>query len=246
MATRQQSMFVGDEYFSNRFGVFKVIAYHGCNAVDVQFSDGTIVQSTTGNIRSGRVRNPNHRMLYNVGYIGVGDYRPSLNSVNTREYNTWNNMFDRVYSETEIRKDPRRLHSKVWEGWHCYQDFAAWCNKQPSWEKYSWALDKDLLVKGNVDYTPEVCCFIPNRLNTIISKPFISENIHMLSDGYAVQSRDMAGKNRLLRGFKSKDQLIDTCKTQKESIVRAIASEYKNYFPERVYQTLMAWELEVA
>lgn len=32
-----------------------------------------------------------------------------------------------------------------------------------------YALDKDILIKGNKVYSPETCCFVPYEINTLVT-----------------------------------------------------------------------------
>lgn len=84
----------------------------------------------------------------------------------TRSGILWRGMFFRTkslesYSESNV----------LFEG---YQEFAEWCNEQPEYrlldaEGKVYHLDKDLLEPHNQDYAPDLCCFIPRKLNSIFT-----------------------------------------------------------------------------
>lgn len=46
----------------------------------------------------GHVSNPYDKKIYGVGYIGVGEYKPSNNKKMTKSYIRWSNMMRRCYS----------------------------------------------------------------------------------------------------------------------------------------------------
>lgn len=49
---------LGKEKIS-RSGIMKIVGYRGCNDIDVQFEDGTIVQSSYRHFERGSIKNPN-------------------------------------------------------------------------------------------------------------------------------------------------------------------------------------------
>lgn len=54
-----------------------------------------------------------------------------------------------------------------------FQQFAEWCNSQFGYGHIDdngrrWCLDKDILVRGNKNYGPDLCLFVPERINNLI------------------------------------------------------------------------------
>ena len=49
-----------------------------------------------------------------------------------------------------------------------------WIIKEPNYEKWKienrWAVDKDIIVKGNKIYSPDTCCLVPNYINIVFTK----------------------------------------------------------------------------
>lgn len=57
---------------------------------------------------------------------------------------------------------------------HSFQVFAEWCQSQKGyWSKDSlsryWALDKDILIKGNKIYSNNTCIFVPQYVNKLLA-----------------------------------------------------------------------------
>lgn len=55
-----------------------------------------------------------------------------------------------------------------------YQEFTDWCQRQYGYMSREsggrfWAIDKDLKVEGNRVYAPELCMFVPNRINNLFN-----------------------------------------------------------------------------
>jgi len=173
---------------SNNFGEFTIIGktdrvdsqgkncYYLC-----QFKDGTVVESNNSSIKRGRVKNYNLPIIYNKGFLGLGEHKSSLNDIHTREYVLWRNMMQRCYSEKYYTKNPRYKNVTVCERWHNFQNF---CEDIQELENYdSWAnsttkkeydLDKDVLCdKMNIRnkiYSPKTCIFINKTEHVIYSR----------------------------------------------------------------------------
>ena len=77
-------------------------------------------------------------------------------------YTKWIMMLSRCYSKTLHKALPRYENCAVCDEWLLLSNFKAWMEKQ-DWEGKH--LDKDLIVRGNRMYSPETCCFIPEKLN---------------------------------------------------------------------------------
>lgn len=80
-------------------------------------------------------------------------------------YSTWCNMMLRGYSQNYKEKYPTYQNVTVCKEWHLFSNFRNWwmCNNVAGWQ-----LDKDLLVKGNLIYSPETCVYVPIYLNTLL------------------------------------------------------------------------------
>lgn len=53
-----------------------------------------------------------------------------------------------------------------------FQEFAEWCSHSEGYRYFDpngkcWTLDKDILVKGNKEYSPDKCCFVPEYVNNL-------------------------------------------------------------------------------
>lgn len=77
-------------------------------------------------------------------------------------YTRWVGMLSRCYSKRLHKGLPRYEGCTVCDEWLLLSNFKAWMEQQ-DWEGKH--LDKDLLFRGNTVYSPETCCFIPEKLN---------------------------------------------------------------------------------
>lgn len=78
----------------------------------------------------------------------------------TKEGGTWQNKHPTYLGSNNLFED--------------YQVFAEWCNKQYGYMKKDstgafWGLDKDILVPGNKDYSPDTCMFVPHNINKLFT-----------------------------------------------------------------------------
>ena len=103
--------------------------------------------------------------LYGVG-VNDADYavRPVVNGVKLMDpaYQSWVSMLKRAYDQKFHEKQPTYSDVTVCKDWHSFSVFRDW------WlENYreGWQLDKDILAPGNREYGPDVCIYVPQRLN---------------------------------------------------------------------------------
>jgi len=138
-----------------------------------EFKDGTIMESQYGHIRTGYVRNPNHRYVYNVGYVGKGKWSTINNGKITKEYVVWSEMIRRCYAPNAPKKFPAYIGITVCERWHCFQNFCEdikYLKGYNEWKNnVGYELDKDILCSQmNISpkiYSLETCMFITHHKN---------------------------------------------------------------------------------
>lgn len=166
------------------------------------------------------------------------------------EYTTWANMLKRCYDEKELQINPSYEDKSVCSDWLVYENFYDWCISVEH-RGIGWQLDKDLLVKGNKVYGPEVCVFLPPRLNGIIlkcdkSRGDLPVGVHFDKSRlkYKVTCQNEFDKQYQKR-FHSLDEAFLCYKTEKERVIKVWAEKYKDEIDPRAYQALINYTVEI-
>lgn len=79
----------------------------------------------------------------------------------------WRDMLQRCYDTNFQKKNSTYIGCTVCDEWLLLSNFKKWFD-----ENYieGYALDKDILVKGNKVYSPNTCCFVPKEINALFVK----------------------------------------------------------------------------
>lgn len=80
-------------------------------------------------------------------------------------YSRWSHMINRCYGQKYLQERPSYIGCMVCEEWLTFSNFKAWMEQQ-DWQGKE--LDKDILLKGNRIYSPEVCVFVDRCVNSFI------------------------------------------------------------------------------
>lgn len=212
---------VGETFITNEGYKILLIVYRSAKDCDVKFDSGYIsINLTYDNIKKGKVKNPYHPSVYNIGYISIGKYLPSINGDDTKEYIRWRDMLKRCYCLKYQKNNPSYIGCTVDKRWHNFQIFAEWFE-----ENYteSYHLDKDILVKGNKVYSSETCCFVPRVLNNHI----------------VVRSSKTSVKQIPLKGKCTNEEY----KEYKEKEIKRVANIWWHEINEEVYQALINYKI---
>ena len=241
----------------NTFGtLMKIVEYKNADDIIVEFQDEykTKIGTTYKWFKNGSVKNPYDKTVHGIGYLGKGKYkRKDYKKI----YDTWGDMLRRCYDPYFINKNLAYKDCFVCEEWHNFQNFAEWweenvynCNNERM------HLDKDILVKGNKIYSPQTCLIVPQIINQLFVKPRIKNNLPI---GVGLFNNKKTGQNYLVSrctvnghpktlGYSSLDkpfQAFTIYKRFKESYIKQIADEYKNLIPQKLYDALYKYEVEI-
>ncbi len=231
---------VGMTFETPQYGNFQIVRYESCTDVTIQFENtGYTTIYSASQIKAGAIKDPFVPTFMNIGYIGEGPYNHTENkSAHTR----WMQMIRRCHSEDDIYKSYQ--DKSVFEGWRCFQNFAPWAEAQKGFHIVDpvWQLDKDLLVPDNKEYGPDACCFLPTRINCMISRTPVDGYYDCKNNDYGFGYNDTDGTNHKRR-FKSQEEGKLWYKTQKERVVKEVADQYKNELDSRVYEALYSWQV---
>lgn len=161
-------MIAGTIHKTKTSGSLKIIKYNGCFDVIFEFAEtgySSVAQSS--NIRLGSVKDPLHKSVYGIAFLGVGKYKSSINNKETIVYKTWNGMLKRCYHAQTQDRQPTYKGCTVCEEWFNFQNFADWYYKN-----YidGYHLDKDIRLKGNKIYSPDTCMFVSLKDNNIAAR----------------------------------------------------------------------------
>ena len=212
-----KKMVKGDVFKTNAFGDVELCSDIKNRKVLIKFKDtGTLITCHTDNVRTGKLRDPNSKTLFSVGFLGVGNY----SATNARKaYIVWHNMLDRCYNESLRHKNPTYKDCTVVEDWHNFQNFAEWyINNYPK-GKEGYHLDKDIKVKGNKVYGPHTCKIVSPNKNITIAH---AKNYEFMSP-----SGDLVKVYNLLLFCKERG----LCSSHMSKVYRGILKKHKGWGP---------------
>tara|TARA_R110002124_G_scaffold230373_2_gene395477 strand:- start:4525 stop:5301 length:777 start_codon:yes stop_codon:yes gene_type:complete len=228
----------------------KVINYTNSKNVLIEFQDKHKYQTVTTktHIKSGSVKNPYQPSVAGMGYVGVGRHVASVGTKSTPEYMLWKQMIYRCYDRSQQERQPTYKGCTVCDEWLNFQNFAEWLSAQSNY-KDGYELDKDLVLKGNKQYSPKACRFIPKKLNVILNNCEASRGQHPLGVCFNKNENRFAaairidGKKKGLGYFDTASEAYEVYVDAKESYVKSEAQRFKGDIDDDVFNALMSWKV---
>ncbi|UGO46092.1 HNH endonuclease [Bacillus phage vB_BanS_Chewbecca] len=223
-----------------------IVEYNSHEDIVVEFENGFRVKTKYRYFKRGKVKSVYDKTLCGVGYIGEGKYKSKSNA-----YKIWSSIMNRVYDIEYHHNNPTYSGCSVAEEWHNFQIFAKWYDDNYyEIDGQRMQLDKDILIKGNKIYSPETCVFVPQCINLLLTK---RENergmypigVHAFQNRYKAQCSNGFGKQKHLGMYDTPKEAFIAYKQYKESVIREIANSYIDRIPERLYNVLMEYKVEI-
>lgn len=124
---------------------------------------------TLQGIRNLSIKNPFKKTIFNVGFVGRGEFKTKINGKRVYFYQVWYDMMKRCY--TDKPNVLKYENVEVAEEWHNYQNFAKWCSENfKSFAEIEFELDKDLFQfeSKHKIYSKDTCIFLPSHINVQI------------------------------------------------------------------------------
>lgn len=248
----------GDLFKTSEGYTAEVVEYIDRHNISILFREtGNYLTTTKESIRIGILKNPLHSAIFGVGFNFGGPHKTSEvvlgKRKSTKEYQYWMDMMRRCYDTTTNfynRYGGRGVF--VDQQWHNFQEFAEWCQWQVGFGQEGWQLDKDWLSNKDADvvyYGPEVCCFVPRRINCLITKvkgdvdpTGVDSNTSKGRFRVSVNQEGGRGKSGYVGSYGSFEEASNVYKTLKKGVVNKVAEEYKEHMDNRLYITMLDWE----
>ena len=112
-------------------------------------------------------------------------------------------------------------------------------------------VDKDILFKRNKHYSPKTCCFVPDRINSLIIKSDAIRGEYPIGVSYnkrsGLYSASMKknNKNIWLGEYTTPEKAFNIYKIEKEKYIKEVADSYKEKIPDKLYKALYNYCVEV-
>lgn len=238
----------------------KIILCNNSNDIYVEFQDEhkSVVHCSWKAFKSGGVKNPYAKSVYGVGSVGV-KYPSWVNGKHTKEYKAWIRMLERCYGENQLRDNPWYVGCSVCEEWLIFENFYDWIHSQENFDRWSknkfWAIDKDIINKGNKIYSSNTCCLVPPNINSLFVKDDASRGKFYIGVSYDRQanmyfaqcSNPITNKNIHLGFYDNQEDAFYAYKNYKEKLIKEIAKkEYDNgNITKKYYDAMIDHQVEI-
>lgn len=182
--------------------------------------------------------------------VGINDASSPIKkgSAQRRAYDFWLSMLSRCLSDSYKGRQKTYKNCNVCEEWILFSNFESWF-----YENYrdGYALDKDIIKKGNKTYCPELCSFVPREINNLIEKSNairgeLPIGVAKYKDRFR-SSLTINNASKHIGVFDTKEEAFRAYKREKEAHIKNIATKYynNNKIERRIYDALMNYKVEI-
>lgn len=186
--------------------------------------------------------------------VGINDYEDSIyiDGQMIQSYHIWQGIIYRCYSGSLHKRQPCYSDCSVCDEWLYFTNFKKWFD-----ENYieGWDIDKDLLIKGNKEYGPTTCCFVPPEINYMLTKSDkkrgeypIGVTFHTPRNKFRAQmsiiTQEKEKKKIHLGYFTSPEEAFQAYKKEKEAYFRRVANKWKDKIDKRAFEALYNYKIE--
>ena len=255
-ANEQKKNRLGEEVFNYQKCLMKIVEYNKHNDIVVEFQDEykCKVRTRYKLFLEGKIKNPYYPSVFKIGIIG-NKYPVKIDGKISKEYNTWNGMLRRCYDKKYQSNKPTYQNVTCCKEWLCFENFYEWLHSQENFDKWYngdlWAIDKDIIVKGNKVYSPETCCLVPPNINSLFIKcNAVRGNLPIAVQRHGKKYRacfTLFNKYTILPVKDTKEKAFLDYKIIKENAIRQVAQEeYNNgIITKECYNAMMKYEVEI-
>ena len=186
-----------------------------------------------------------------VNGFGFNDrkYPSKINKVHTPQYSKWRMIINRCFNEKYKTKYPNYADCKMDERFLDYSYFYEWYNQNLISGEHTFQLDKDLLVRGNKEYHPDKCVFLPREINNTFIRREAGRGECLIgvtrTHGVFSAQVGIGGECVFLGRFNSEVRAFQAYKKAKERIIRDLAEKYRDQIDVRAYSALMNYTVEM-
>lgn len=249
---------LGEERFNNQNCLMKIVKYNDANNIIVEFQDEYVAKVHTSyrHFINGKVKNPFYKSVFNVGIVGE-KYQTKINNKHIKEYIAWSGMLERCFDIKYKENRPAYEYVTCCNEWLNFENFYEWLHSQSNFNKWydgkRWALDKDILIRGNKFYSPESCCLVPINVNSLFVKNDMLRNelpigVRKSGNKFSAYCQNPFTRKREYIGiYFTPEEAFYAYKKYKENLIKQIAElEYsQGNIIKKCYDAMMNYEVEI-
>lgn len=165
-------------------------------------------------------------------------------------YKAWVSITLRSTNQKFKDAHPAYSDCTICDEWRTLSNFKRWFEDPRNGYQDGYQIDKDILVKGNKEYGPNTCCFVPRLINSAIV-------IHPTGKCPVVGVKPNAnkfevclsryGKRVYIGLFDTKEEAFYAYKNAKEKYIKELAEKYfqEGKITKRVYDALIKYEVKI-
>lgn len=163
-----------------------------------------------------------------------------------RVYKIWRNILTCCGSP----KYPTYLKCEICVAWLNFKNFYSWYKENYyTVNDEKMCVNKDILVKGNKLYSPKTCCIVPETINMLFSnrKHYCGElpvGVTFKDSKYMAKFK-RNGHDFYLGCHDNVNDAFTNYKYAKEYYIKTVAKKYHAWIPQRVYDALMNYKIEI-
>lgn len=247
----QKEIRLGEENINRYDTRMKIIQYNNATDIVVEFLDDNhyVKHTDYREFQRGTVSSPFDKTIYGIGYIG----EEGITEKEKMAYKTWYSMMKRCYREKDFKEHPTYIRCEVCPEWHNFMNFLSWYkNNYYQIEGDTMEIDKDIIEKGNKMYHPDKCVFVNSRINTLFTNKRAKRGkcligvCYVKKNGmYQASCNDENGKSKFLGYFVNEIDAYREYKKYKESVIKKVADVYKNDIPQKLYDALYNYKIDI-
>ena len=128
----------------------------------------------------------------------------------------------------------------MFDDWRYLSKFKEWYLHQTGHDQIGWCLDKDILVKGNKEYSPETCCFVPSDINSLFIRKQNHRGKYPVGVYYNRKDKKFVAQlaaTEFYKRFDTPEEAFQAYKTAKEEYIKEVADEWKPFIKTNEYYT---------
>lgn len=181
--------------------------------------------------------------------VGICNSTTRVNGKLLKSYRLWISMLERCYSEKFLKTRPTYAGCSVSEDFKYYHLFKDWCEKQIGFGNEGWQLDKDFLSESSKIYSESNCCFIPQELNSFITKSNKIRGKYPIGVTWCKRKEmflsliKTCGVSKNLGYFDNEWSAFLAYKQAKENRAKELAEKWRGQIDNRVYEKLINYKV---